>query len=291
MKFKRKLVVYKTSWLDFYKNDVCFERIKKNKSIMKELNEEKAELEKTIELVKEVFYDAKFINRKELKNERFDFDLIIPVGGDGTFLEVSHYIKDETPVFFINSDSRKNGSEGFFAVADRNNLLEMVEKLYSGELKTIKLNRLKVEIDDKPLEELVLNDILVAHSIPAGMTRYIIKLDKKWVEHKNSGLYISTAAGSTGASRSCGGKILPICSKKFQFVCVAPYKKRKQKMLKGIVKEGTILEIESRMTKGKIYIDGQFVSYDFSIGKRLKVYNSEMPLFLIGFDKRKRRKY
>ncbi|MBT7296055.1 hypothetical protein HN836_00190, partial [Candidatus Woesearchaeota archaeon] len=59
----------------------------------------------------QIFYRAEL-------NKILNADLIISVGGDGTFLEVSHYVLN-SPILGINSDAQS--STGFFCHANKNN--------------------------------------------------------------------------------------------------------------------------------------------------------------------------
>jgi len=44
----------------------------------------------------------------------------------------------------------------------------------------------------EPIPELVLNEVLIAHSNPAATSRYIIEVDDMKEEQRSSGLWIST---------------------------------------------------------------------------------------------------
>ena len=85
---------------------------------------------------------------------------------------------------------------------------------------------MQVEIDGVPVYSRVLNDVLFSHPIPAATTRYAIRRDGRAEEQRSSGVWIATAAGSTAAIHSAGGKILPITSQRLQFVVREPYEKR-----------------------------------------------------------------
>ena len=76
----------------------------------------------TLELVKNTLKKNKIsfditrrdkLNRKLFRNK----DLVIAIGGDGTFLLTSHYIFDKTPMFGVNSDP--SCREGFFMVSEK----------------------------------------------------------------------------------------------------------------------------------------------------------------------------
>src|SRR3989338_10313704 len=59
------------------------------------------------------------VSKREGLNKRLfqNKELVIAVGGDGTFLRASHFIFDKTPILGVNSDPKCK--EGFFMAATR----------------------------------------------------------------------------------------------------------------------------------------------------------------------------
>jgi len=292
------LIVYKKSRYEIYSArdpNVLQRYLEENNLSLNDLKEAHENHYATLGEVKKLLGKADTIYRAKLNKDIIKrYSLVITVGGDGTVLDASHFI-DDRPLFAINSDYREDetvGSVGFFCGATRFDLEEKIDALLSGKMKKTKLNRLQIEIDNRKLEELVLNDILVHDECPAASTRYFIEIDGYRERHRTtSGIWIATAAGSTGAIASAGGKILPIRSKKFQYVVreVPLNLRSKLKLQSGIITK-TLL-IESQMRQGMVYIDGRHVRYPFRMGSVLEVYSSDKPLILLGFDERKRTKY
>ena len=103
----------------------------------------------------------------------------------------------------------------------------------------------------------------------------------------SSGVWVGPAAGSTAAIRSAGGKVLPIGSQKIQFVVREPYRgvANKYRLVKGLVGPGDDLRITSRMTKGRIFLDGTQKVHAVSIGQRIRLTLSEEPLTLLGLKR------
>ena len=57
-------------------------------------------------------------DRKSLNSADFlDISMVIAIGGDGTFLRASHFIKDKTLIFGVNSDP--SNKEGFYMGSSR----------------------------------------------------------------------------------------------------------------------------------------------------------------------------
>jgi NAD kinase len=186
--------------------------------------------------------ERKFCYKGEFKGAK----LIIVVGGDGTFLRVSHYVKD-APLFGVNSHCGKK--EGFFMHCTRSNFEKKINKLLKG-FKTKKLLRLDVLINGKSHSYPALNDIFFGHNNVYKLSRFdlTIKKEKKVgvKEHqKCSGLITSTPAGSYAWAVSAGGKTLPLASTKWQYLVREQYEWRlhKHKFNKGLLNKDDILRI------------------------------------------------
>ena len=130
----------------------------------------------------------------------------------------------------------------------------------------------------------ILNDLLVCTASPAGTSRYLLKWGARSEEQMSSGVWISTAAGSTAAIFSAGGKAQPLTSRSFQFLVREPYQKKfgPRRLVKGVLGAGQKLEIISRMKEGRIFADGPNLVVPFRLGDRLQVKTSNKPLRLIG---------
>ena len=116
-----------------------------------------------------------------------------------------------------------------------------------------------VSCEDKVLGPPVLNDVLFCHPQPAATTRLVIRGPnaRRWEAQKNSGVWISTAAGSHGALGSAGGKRLPLRDKSLQYIVREPYMERDHyPQLAGAIFPGQRLQLESRMPKALLSFDG-----------------------------------
>lgn len=211
--------------------------------------------------------------------------LIITVGGDGTFLDMAQCVQ-KTPILGINSSP--GYSEGFFSGLNRFDVGKPLLELLERPLKPLLLNRLQCFINGKPLRELVLNDVLICHAEPGATSRYVIKLGKQGPaeEQKGSGVWIATASGSTAAIYSAGGKIMPLRSKKIQFLARELYvSPRKHCLLKkGVVSGEEGITITSRIEHGVVCIDGPRVKYPFPYKATLRILNSPNPLGVVGIS-------
>lgn len=203
------------------------------------------------------------------KESPSSYDLIISVGGDGTLLEVSHYVAS-TPVLGVNSNPQS--SIGFFTGATAETIEESIAHLDT--LPKTKLTRLQITKNDERLPEFVLNDVLICHANPAGMNRYTLTVDGRsfWRDGtdalRSSGLLISTAAGSTGWIYECGGEVMPLGSRKMQF-------HERDQRNSGVHYADERIEIYSKTREGRIYIDGEHVKHDFTLGDQIIIERGE----------------
>jgi len=192
------------------------------------------------------------------------FDLYISVGGDGTILDASHYSGGAK---ILGGNSSPGESVGNFCCCTAANFEEILKKILDGGIKSHKLPRLRILLNGKPLPFGAMNDILFAHKIPAATSRYIIKVKEQHEIHKSSGVWVSTAAGSTGAILSAGGAGMDIKSGSIQFVVREPFSRRDEpyRITGGVVKPGELAFV-SRMVRGAVYIDGQRKCFSVGFG-------------------------
>ena len=218
-------------------------------------------------------------------------DLVVTVGGDGTLLAASHQIGRGIPLLGVNS--APDHSVGFFCGANKGNVKTAIAKALAGELPRCDLTRMRVDLNGKCVHARVLNEALVCHASPAATSRYILRLSSNGgtleEDQRSSGMWIGPAAGSTAAQRSAGGKVLPLESRKIQYVVREPYTPAGGhfRFAKGLLAEDARLTIHSKMREAKLFIDGRIV-HSFTIGDVLVMRRSEETLTVLGIAKKRR---
>lgn len=214
-------------------------------------------------------------------------DLVVTVGGDGTLLGASHQIGAHTPVLGINSAPAD--SVGFFCGAQKGRVLEALRGALAGTLPRVDLARMRVEKGGKLVHGRVLNELLFCHEVPAGTSRYILCVKSRsghaeTEEQKSSGVWVGPAAGSTAAQRSAGGRVLPLTSKRLQFVVREPYVPRGERLrlLHGVVEDGGSIELLCKMKEARLFIDGVHIVVDCRLGDAIRMTRSPESLTVLG---------
>ena len=210
------------------------------------------------------------IARSRLTQPVQGVDLLISVGGDGTFLDASHFLAD-VPILGTNSSS--SSSFGHLCVANEKNIGSVLDEIESGAMRPCQLMRLEVYLNGTLLPELCLNEVLIAHNHPAATSRYFLVVANAKEEQRSSGVWIGTATGSTGSIRSAGGVVLPITDKRLQFLVREPCSRPGEswQLLRGILDRGETVKLVSQMRTGGIFVDGPHINHQFYLGDELVI--------------------
>ena len=158
-----------------------------------------------------------------------------------------------------------------------------MDKILTGKARIKKLNRLNLSFSDGTGSMNVLNDILICHHNPGAMSRYFLTVGRIKEEQRSSGVWIATAAGSSGGLHSAGGKVLPQENKEFQYKTRELYRKKNTHyhLKGGILKSTQKITMTSLMREGVVFVDGSHVCLPFSFGARIFVRRSPNPLKII----------
>jgi NAD+ kinase len=209
------------------------------------------------------------------------YSLVVSVGGDGTLLDASHLVS-RIPILGVNSDPVRSVAR--FSGCRLDGFPRVLRDHLRGRSRPIPVPRLEFRVNGVRSPWLVLNDLLVCTASPAGTSRYLLQVGKRSEEQMSSGVWISTAAGSTAAIYSAGGKRQPLSSRAFQFLVREPYQRKfgPRRLVRGSLRPGQDLEVFSRMKEGRIFVDGPNLVVPFRLGDRLQVRPSTHPLRLVG---------
>lgn len=230
--------------------------------------------------------------RAELLNPRANGgepDLVISIGGDGTFLEASHQVKRG---LLLGVNSSPDHSVGFFCAATRQTFAKTLAAALRGKLGVTAMTRLAVSVEGKPLPMLALNDVLITHQNPGATSRYVVRVGGREEIQRSSGVWIATPAGSTAGIRAAGGQLLPIRSDRIQYAIremYTPPGERRPRLVRGTVPGRAGVRVVSRMADGALFVDGPRHRWPLEIGTRISVKASPHPLRVLGFNHARRR--
>lgn len=138
---------------------------------------------------------------------KYNIDVLLSLGGDGTLLETLSLIKKHAiPVFGINT-----GKLGFLTYDFNNNIYESIQRIIHKEYTIEKRNLLELLYPTDHISDInfALNEIVI-HKRDTGSMLYIDVLidDSYLTTFFTDGVIVATATGSTAYSLSCGGPIL-----------------------------------------------------------------------------------
>lgn len=219
--------------------------------------------------------------RGRLKKEHCQGRLLVAVGGDGTLLDASHKVSDGVALG-VNSDTAR--STGFLCAADAESFPALLDDVLSRKLMATSVRRLSGSIDDKPLPFPVLNDLLICHKNPAQTSRYLVERGGVVEDHKSSGVWVSTATGSTAAVASAGGIIQDIDDPRLQwhvrepFVADGPLWRHANFLFDHDGADPVV--VTSKMREGRVWLDGPHNCVAWPTGSRLTLHGGCSPLRL-----------
>lgn len=154
-------------------------------------------------------YVPEFINRNcAIEELGKRCDLVIAVGGDGTFLTAARAIaNDDIPLIGVNL-----GRLGFLVDISPEQLTTNLKSILNGRFKEEKRYLLHTKIireNQVIQEETAVNEVVIHRWVTPSMIEIITKIDGVYLNSQRSdGLVVSTPTGSTAYALSAGGPIL-----------------------------------------------------------------------------------
>ena len=214
------------------------------------------------------------------KREAAGVDLVITVGGDGTFLATAQRVED---ALILGVNSAPETSVGHYCATHASGFQEALESILEGRAAIQPLNRIACRVGDRALPYQALNDVLFAHRSPASSTRYLLDVEDEVELQTSSGLWISTASGASGAMRSAGGQPMVIGESRLQYRVREPYARPGTEVqLRGGLSDGPISVI-SRSPKLQVFLDGHLRTQSVGFGTRVTFSVAPSPLRVVGY--------
>ena len=152
-----------------------------------------------------------------------NFDLVIVLGGDGTYLSTARHLKPRTiPILGINM-----GSLGFLTETKVDEAYDVLDLALQGGLESRPRTLLDIDVEhanSKSYSDTALNDIVIERGSRSQLVRIQIYCTDQLVQDlKADGLIISTPTGSTAYNLAVGGPILHPEAQSYVVAPVAPH--------------------------------------------------------------------
>ncbi|MGE5343614.1 MAG: NAD(+)/NADH kinase [Candidatus Omnitrophota bacterium] len=177
-------------------------------------------------------------------------DIIIVIGGDGTFLSVAKYaVENEIPVAGFNM-----GTLGFLTELHKDVLETDMEEIFLDHIRITRRKLLRIEYQGET--HVALNDVVASKGNIARIIRLHLEIDHSSVaEVSADGLIIATPTGSTAYSLASGG---PVVNPKVNGMIITPISPHSLTFRPLVIPDNSLVNV-TLMTdiEGFITIDGQ----------------------------------
>jgi NAD+ kinase len=213
---------------------------------------------------------------RDLKN----LDLMISVGGDGTFLEAVGYVgASEIPILGINT-----GRMGFLATVAQADALAALECFWQDKHALDKRTLLQLESSRTPTVGINfgLNEVAFIKRDGTSMLAIHASMDgglhtTYWAD----GLIVATPTGSTGYSLSCGGPIVLPSSHNLVITPISPHNLSVRAL---VVPDSAVLsfKVKSRNQRCLVTLDGR--SHTIHTDTELTVRKAPFRAHLVKVD-------
>jgi len=184
-------------------------------------------------------------------------DMVVSVGGDGTFLRTAATVGDTgIPVLGINT-----GRLGFLAAINYSDVEETLREVMMGDYKVEERSLLKMITDETfPPDNFnahALNEVAILKQDTASMLSIHAYINNDYLtSYQADGLVIATPSGSTAYSLSIGGSILSPTTPSMILSAIAPHNLTSRSL---VVDDNSLisLKVESRSHMFLVSVDGQ----------------------------------
>ncbi|MDR0745043.1 MAG: NAD kinase [Mediterranea sp.] len=188
-------------------------------------------------------------------DDNFSADMVISVGGDGTFLKAAGRVgKKDIPILGINT-----GRLGFLADTSPEEMEITLDEIYNNHYKVEERSVLQLLSSDRRLQSspYALNEIAILKRDSSSMITIHTSIKGAYLTtYQADGLIIATPTGSTAYSLSVGGPVIAPQSNTIAITPVAPHSLNVRPIVIRDDWEIT-LEVESRSHNFLVAIDGR----------------------------------
>ena len=223
------------------------------------------------------FLDRHSVSSLIEPDELTNVDLVISMGGDGTFLKAACIVGErEIPILGINK-----GRLGFLADVLPSEIEDVLEHVLRRDYMIENHTVIKLEADGECVDccPFALNDIAVLKRDTASMISIKAYVNGEFlVNYQADGLIIATPTGSTAYSLSNGG---PIIVPQSGSLCITPVAPHSLNIRPIVINDTSVIELEvcSRSHNFLVAIDGR--SMKLTEGTRLTIRKADYMVKLV----------
>ena len=207
-------------------------------------------------------------------------DLMISLGGDGTFLESVGYIRNSgVPIIGINT-----GRLGFLSNISKENIALTLNRIKDKDYDYQKRSLLRVNTEDEIYGEdnFALNELTLHKKDTSSMITVHASLDNKYLNaYWSDGLIVATPTGSTAYNLSCGGPIITPGCQVHILTPIAPHNLNVRPMVVPDHLPIT-LTVEGRDRTYLVSLDGK--SKSIRQGEQVIVTKAEFMINVVKFE-------
>lgn len=184
-------------------------------------------------------------------------DLVIVIGGDGTFLDAASSLASaDVPLVGINI-----GRLGFLVDISPHDINSSLDKIFAGDYSKEERFLLKAEVfrDGQSLFTAnALNDVVISLRDVARMMEFETRINGTYVNQQRAdGLIIATPTGSTAYALSSGGPLLHPTLNAITLVPISPHTLSNRPIVVDFNSEIDVLIYETKQAIAKVSCDGR----------------------------------
>ncbi len=219
-------------------------------------------------LKKEIRFKQEIQLFSDFKNLRGNADFLFSIGGDGTLLKATTFVRNSNiPIMGINT-----GRLGFISSISIDKIDYAINNLIKENYSINNRTLLELSTKNHLFKEMnfALNEVAITKKDTSSMIKIEAYLNDEFLNtYWADGLIISTPTGSTGYSLSCGG---PIIMPRTGNMVITPITQHNLNVRPIVIEDSSIikLKVEDRDQLALVSLDSRSRAFDSSIELTVK---------------------
>jgi NAD+ kinase len=220
------------------------------------------------------------LTASEAPLESLDAQVLIAIGGDGTFLHALR--RSSIPLLTVNA-----GTVGFLAEVDGDDgpaLSAALERVLDGRYFVEDRMKLASEVGERPLPDAT-NEVVLHTSQVAKMRRFEVAVDGRPIGRLHAdGVIVATPTGSTSYAMSAFGPILDPAVEGIVITALAPFRAPQRALVVDPMRTVSV-RLLSEGKDGIVVVDGQHEE-KLQGGEAVLTFRSPRPASFVRFGSR-----